>query len=297
MGARLLFLVSLIATGVGTAMPDTAGAQTVALTPEQMSAFNQQVVHARQAQTVVGKSEACVTLYNDGLQRRSSQLETALADNLRLERALDVELIRLNEERGQFSSIALAEQRNLDEKQRDLQSAIAERQEQDRRLQECRRAMTFLAFLCDWGDQAVRDLGWMRNVQAEIGGIEARLESRRNGMLDAERRLAASHTALTEAERQIAASQKAIPQIEAQIVQVKATIADLHVMIQSYNTLLDDFASLLEHADAVTAGSPRAREIIRLSSNIEDLVSRSPAAVSAASAILPEDLKQACSTH
>lgn len=297
-GVRLLFLVSLAAAGLGTAaMPGPAAAQSVTLTPEQISAFHQQIGQARQTQDVVAASEACVASYSAALQARGSELESMLADNLHLEQTLGPEVTRLGAEAGRFAAIAADEQRNLDDKQRDLQSALDEQKAEDDRLQECRRVLTILDFLCDWGDQAVRDLGWMRNVRAEMDGIEARLASARNGAQAATVNLAASQAALMTAGMRITAGRMAIPPIEAEIVRVKATVSDLHVMRQDYKTYLDDFASLLEQVDAADPESLRARAIIRLSTNVDGLVSRAPAALSAADAILPEDVKQACSTH
>lgn len=292
----LRVFLALVAGGAGlTALPDAVAAQVSPLSPEQISAFNAQVVQARQTQKWFSDSETCLTLHNTALQARGSELESALAADRRLEQTLALEVTRLDEEQRQFASISQTEQSNLDSRQQDLDSALNEQQEQDRRLEECRRALTILSFLCDWGDQAVRDLGWMRNVRAEIDGIRARLDSAHTGLRDAEWNLAESQTALVRARDQAAANQVSIRQIEDEIVQVKRTISTLHEMTGTYNTLLDDLANLLEQADAVDPESARARQIARLSSEVADLVSRAPAAISSAGADLPDPVKHACS--
>ncbi len=274
-----------------------ASARGAPLTPEQIAGFNAKLAQAHATQKTVGDREVCLDAYRADLQNRGQERERNLGDVLRREAELAADLNRLDDEQRQFSAAFSDEQRNLGDKERDWQSAVAEQREQDRRLRECKQALTILSFLCDVGDQAVRELGWMRNVQAEMGGIQARLGHAQNALNDAQRRLGESQNALAQTRDRAASDRASIAQIEGEITRVKSTISDLHTTLQVYNALFEDFASMFDDAGSIDAESPRARQVTRLSSEVDDLIMRAPAVIDLADSAMPEGVRQNCSPH
>lgn len=273
-----------------------AGATNAAtLTPEQTAVYRDKLAAAEAKQGMLAGQASCLDSYLTELQARSDQQERLLGTARQRERELQSQVSRGAETVRLLEAEAAAELDRFEAARRDFERARQEQQEQANRLRECRKWMTILADLCNAGDRAVKDLGWMRDAEADMRQTGDRLRQAQDRLNGARHQVAQSQSALAQTEREIAANRQAIEQSESQISSVKASSSKIHIKIQDYNILVGTFRNTLREAAAIDTTDVRMRTVERLSSEIDALNAATPDFLASAESSLPEEARQKCS--
>ncbi len=270
-------------------------AAAAALSPEQTAAYHAKLTQAETTQESLSRQAACLDGYLAELEARSKQQELLLAAARRREAQLQSQVSSGSETVRLLEMEAAADLDKFEAARRDFERARQEQQEQLHRLNECRKWMTFLSALCDAGDRAVKDLGWMRDAEADMRVTGDRLRQAENRLNGARNQVVQSEIALSQARQEAAANRQAIEQSESLISSVKATSSKIHIKVQDYNILVGTFRSTLHEAAEIDTSDVRMRTVDRLSSELDALVSATPAFIASAEGDLPDEAKQKCS--
>ncbi len=272
-----------------------ASIDAASLSPEQTAVYQDKLAVAEARQGMLAGQASCLDSYLKELEARSEQQEQLLATARQRERDLQSQVSRGAETVRLLEVEAAAELDRFEAARRDFERARQEQEEQVHRLRECRKWMTFLSGLCDAGDRAVKDLGWMTDAEADMRRTGDRLRQAQERLVVARNQVAQSQRALVQTNQEIAQNRRAIEQSESLISNVKASSSKIHIKIQDYNILLGTFRTTLQEAAAIDTTDVRMRTVDRLSSEIDALNTATPDFIASAEAGLPEEARQKCS--
>jgi len=284
----------LLQTGPSLSTAGTSAAAAT-LSAEQTAAYREKLTKAEASQGSLSRQVGCLDGYLAELQARSAQQELLLAAARQREAQLQSQVSSGAETVRLLELEAAADLDKFEAARRDFERARQEQQEQVHRLNECRKWMTFLSGLCDAGDRAVKDLGWMRDAEADMRATGDRLRQAQDRLNGARNQVAQSQRSLAQTRQDAAANRQAIEQSESLISSVKAASSKIHIKIQDYNILVGTFRNTLQEAAGIDTSDVRMRTVDRLSSEIDALLSATPAFIASAEGGLPEEAKQKCS--